>query len=118
MTLLPGNSRWTSRFQLLLAAFGKCGLKITRFWAPVPSGIDADATCVGTWAGNPPEPPALLMVSNGKFEYCAWNGGSARTLPNALPNVRSWKIPNPARIEVLPLLHGSHVNPKRGSMSL
>ena len=44
----------------------------------------------------------LIVPSNGNSLVCAWYGGFDLALPKRLSKTRSWKMPKPPRIAVLP----------------
>src|SRR5260370_1145645 len=73
-----------------------------------PKHRDGVGICWGNVQGGGPK--------NGAKNAC-WKGGFPRVSPSNCPNMRSWKIPYPARMEVLPRLNGSHAIPIRGSKS-
>src|SRR6266436_2555315 len=88
------------------------GKKPAEICGPKQSGIEGLLeSCSG---GGQPVGPGWLKKGAKKNSS---KGGLPRVSPSNCPNKRSWKIPYPARTEVVPRLKGSQAIPMRGSKS-
>src|SRR5215469_5776589 len=116
------NSRWIPAFQDWVYGALRFGLRIEMPVSSDSSGTDAEgAGCVSGGRSEPSVtgfPMPLEKSLFGKFWTPATNGGLPFRFVNRFPKIRSWKIPYPARNDVLPVPNGSHASPRRGSKLL